>query len=58
MDENCSVYKLKLESLNKSLEFELKLSPKNDSPFQHKQIEVIQLGVENMKLLVEKHCTH
>lgn len=61
MSENCSIYKQKLKELNESLEFEYRIgigNKYNDLALQHNYIQLLRIKIENMKLLIEKHCTN
>ena len=61
MSDNCFLYKEKLKDLNRSLEFEYKIGAGNrynDLMYQAKYIETLQLRIENIQLLIEKHCNN
>lgn len=57
MFETCSIYKKKLEELNNKIELEMRLGPcKYGIIVQQKEIQLVRANIENMKLLIEKHC--
>lgn len=55
-EHKCDSYK-KLTELTRSLQYEYNIGPGNkynDLVFQHKHIEILR--IENINLLIEKHC--